>query len=357
LFSFDYYLYQKKLKTLKKLIVAILILASTTTYAQIGGDHAYEFLTIPTSARVAALGGTAMAIDDGDITLSNQNPSLLANVASGKLALEYINYISDINFGHVSYAHKFEKIGTMSFGVQYLNGGNFIRADELGNQMGAFTTSEIALKAAYAKSFDSIFTIGATIKPVYSQLEQYRSLGLLMDVGASYTSKNKLFTSSLLFSNMGSQLTTYIDTYESVPFEIQLGISQKLEHAPFRFSIIARHLEQPLLSWTRTNYPEPSNVEQEYEDDNKKSFIDDVMRHMVFGAELNLGKNFFARAGYSYQRFVELKVGDRAGAAGFSWGFGFKIKRLHFSYANARYNYAGTSNHFTITTNIRDYLR
>jgi len=341
------------LKALTALFVMVLPFISS---AQIGGDHVYDFLSIPVSARSAALGGSAVAINDGDITLANENPALFSSKTDGKLAMQYINYISDINFGYTSYSKHLKNIGTVAVGVQYLNGGTFTEADENGYKYGTFSTSELALNLSYAKSFDSIFSIGATFKPVYSQLAQYNSFGLLMDVGAEYTTNKGLFTAAILLKNMGAQITKYIDETAPVPFEIQAGIATKLEHAPFRFSIVAHNLETPILTYKQTNYAEPGNIEVVHEETKDATIMQDVMSHMIFGVEFTPTKSFFIRGGYNYLRRMELMNEEKPGMTGFSWGFGFKISKLHLSYANVRYHASSVSNHISITTNLNDFL-
>ena len=325
--------------------------------AQIGGDHVYEFVNIPISPRAAALGGSALAIDDGDISLANENPALFSKATDGKLGMDFINYLADINLGYTSYAHHFDQVGTIGVGFQFLSGGTYTRADEDGYTYGTFSTSEYALNLSYAKSFDSLFSIGATVKPVYSQLDTYRSLGLLMDIGAIYSSKDKLTSVALLFRNMGSQLTTYNGEQEPVPFEIQLGVATKLEHAPFRFSMVLHNLETPDLSYTQSNYPEPVNTDITYTREKVLSIAQKAFMHTIFGVEFVPTKSFFVRAGYNYQRRQELKLDDKPGMTGFSWGFGFRISKFHLSYANVRYHNAGISNQFAITTNLSDFFK
>jgi len=341
---------------LKALISSLLVLSCIIAKGQIGGNYVYSFLSVPVSPRAAALGGSAIAINDGDISLANENPALYSAKTDGKLSLEYINYISDINIGYTSFAKNFKNIGTFAVGMQYLDAGEFTQADENGYKYGTFGASEFALNLSYAKSFDSVFSIGATFKPIFSELEQYKSFGLAMDVGAAYNSKNGLFTASVLFKNMGAQITSYIDETYPVPFEIQAGIATKLEHAPLRFSIVAHNLQKPKLSYTQSNYPEPTNVEVEHDEQESASILQEAMNHMIFGVEFVPTKSFFVRAGYNHLRRQELMIDTKPGPVGFSWGFGFRIAKLHLSYANARYHLAGVSNHFAITTNLNDFF-
>lgn len=342
---------------MKKQLIFLIIILPLWTFGQLGGDYVYNFLSVPLSPRAAALGGSAIAINDGDISLANDNPSLLGAQTDGKIALEYNKYISDIHLGYASYAKHYQNLGTFSVGLQYLNGGEFTEADENGYTYGTFGVSELALNLSYAKQFDSSLVIGATLKPVYSHFYNYNSLGLVMDVGASYTLNNGLFTAAVLFKNMGAQITKYYDETGPVPFDIQVGIATKLAHAPFRFSIVAHHLNKPDLSYQNYNQSDITNIEQPAEEIQNTAFLEHLLNHMIFGVEFTPTKSFFLRAGYNYLRRQELKLDDRPGMIGFSWGFGLRIAKMHLSYANVRYHFAGTSNQFAITTNLNDFFK
>jgi len=81
------------------------------------------------------------------------------------------------------------------------------------------------------------------------------------------------------------------------------------------------------------------------------------MRHLIIGAEFALARNFYLRMGYNYQRRKELRVASRISTVGFSWGFGMRISKFHFSYARATYHLAGSPNIITITTNLSDFKK
>jgi hypothetical protein len=80
--------------------------------------------------------------------------------------------------------------------------------------------------------------LGINVKPIYSVYETYYSLELLL-LGASVTDSTGLFSAGLVFRNIGLVINPYQylseDVNEPLPFDIQLGFSQKLAHAPFRF--------------------------------------------------------------------------------------------------------------------------
>lgn len=340
----------------KKIIFIISLLLPLCLQAQWGGKSVYSFLSLPMSPREAALGGSAIAINDNDLSLAMSNPALLNEQMKNKFLVEYTNYISDINFGRVSYVHNLKNVGLVGLGLQYLNAGKFINTDVSGNKYGNFSANEIALNIAYKKRLDSCFVLGATLKPIFSQLYHYYSFGIVLDIGANYTTKNKLTTASLLLKNVGSQITTYKGNYESVPFDIQLGVSTKLAHAPFRLSVVAHSLNRLKMVHDETNNIEPTNT-TESTTKNKNTFVENMFRHFILGVEFIPVESFFVRLGLNYQRRQELKLEAKPGLTGFSWGFGFRIKKFYISYANVRYHSAAYSNQFSITTNLSDFIK
>ena len=73
-------------------------------FSQIGGTSTYEFLNLTNSARVAALGGKNVSLNDNDINLAYHNPALLTPVMSENAVFNYVSYFANINFGYAAYA-------------------------------------------------------------------------------------------------------------------------------------------------------------------------------------------------------------------------------------------------------------
>src|ERR1700722_4462126 len=84
--------------------------------AQIGGSGTYEFLNLPNSARVAALGGVNIAVKDSDVNSAFQNPSLLDSTMANQFSVSYVSYFAGIYWGYVGYAMDAGKVGTFDFG-------------------------------------------------------------------------------------------------------------------------------------------------------------------------------------------------------------------------------------------------
>jgi hypothetical protein len=336
------------------------VFAVQQAVAQVGGSGTYQFLTLPISARVTALGGNVISTKDNDLNMAIVNPALLSDSMDGHVTMSYINYFGDINYGYAAYAKKLDKIGTISAGIHYLNYGNFIRADEAGNTNGTFGANEMSVNLSYARSvLDSNLTVGATLKTIYSHFDSYSSLGSAVDIGAIYSKPKSGFAIAAVLKNAGQQWKPYVPgNREKLPFDAQIGISKKLEHVPFRLSLVYQNLQK----WDLT-YQDPANpvltvdpITGEAIKQNKtKEFADKLARHFVIGGEFTITKSFFLRAGYNYQRRQELKIPEKRGATGFSFGFGLRIYKFQFSYGRAVYSLAGASNNFSVSFDINNF--
>ncbi|MDZ7740247.1 MAG: type IX secretion system protein PorQ [Bacteroidota bacterium] len=332
---------------------------NTHVFSQIGGDNTYEFLNLSNSARVAALGGNFLAVKDHDITLAPANPSLITSEMNNDLALSYVDYFSDINYGFVSYGRSFPKLGNYVATMQYINYGDFLWTDETGRELGEFTAGEFAFNLGWGRQLDSNFSIGANFKAIYSSFDEFNSFGLAVDVAGTYYNPESQLTLSLVARNIGSQLDPYYSNHtEPLPFEIALGLSKRLKHLPFRYSVLITHLEKWDLTFDDP-FVDDEGIDPFTGEEKKKSgaadFADKAMRHVVLGGELLLSKNFSLRLGYNYHRRQELKIDTKASTLGFSWGFGIRVSKFHISYARSTYHLVGSPNYISITTNFSSF--
>ena len=336
------------------LVILFTVAFSHFSYSQIGGQTVFGSLDIPAAARVAAAGGLLPAVADGDVNLALYNPSLLDSTTHQKLGLSYVNYFSGINLGFASYAHHLDSSNiTLAATMQYVNYGDFTERDAAGNDLGSFRAGDYALTIGAAKPIDSLFTIGANAKVIYSNLATYNALGVAVDAGITYRNPKRLLTAALVLRNLGVQVNGYTsDVRDTLPANLMISVSKKLRYAPFRFSVTYDQMQL----WDLTNGEETGStidpLTGELIEENNFKLGDQFMRHITLGTELLLGDNFNVQVGYNYRRRQEMKLADRPGTAGLSWGLGLRIKRFDISYARASYHLAGGSNHFTISTRL-----
>jgi hypothetical protein len=329
----------------KKLIVILFLwFALISAYSQTGGDNVYEFLNLTHSGLVSGLGGTNVALQGNNPNLAYHNPSLLNQSMNNSVALNYVNYFAGINYGLAMYSRSAAGIGNFAAGVTYLNYGSFDEADPTGVITGTFSAAEYAFPLIYSREIDSLFSIGVNLKPVLSHLEKYTSFGVALDVGASYHNRSDLFNAGLVIKNIGYQITSYAgEPHQPLPFEIQAGVSQRLAHAPLRFSLTLRHLEKFDLTHDY-NEADPSSGSSNSTSD----FSENLFRHSIIGIELIPHKSFWLCAGYNYQRRKELQLESKVSTVGLSWGFGIKTTWMDIELGRATYHLAGSSTHLSL---------
>jgi len=315
---------------------------------QAGGDNTFEFLRLPWSARASALGGTVVSLSEDEPSLVFCNPALSHNRLQGLLSLGYTSYLGGTGFGSAAYTFGNNQ-KNMTAGINWLNYGSFIESDNPGNITGSFRAAEYAINLVYSRTFDTIFSVGAAVKPILSQLESYTSFGMAIDLGAAVSTRDSLLTAGLTIRNIGLQLTTYAGgKREKLPFEIQAGVSKMLAHAPLRFTLTLRNLQKFDLTHS---YDTASTGDGNGSTKAGEGFVENLLRHSLFGAEFMPHRNFWIGAGYNYQRRSELKIETGGAAAGFSWGFGANISGFRVVFSRSTYHLAGGASSFSLAFN------
>lgn len=340
---------------IKRLLLVILCVYSNIAYAQIGGDNTYEFMNLSSSARIMSLGGVLLSSYDDDINLAQQLPSLNHRGMNDQLSINYSNYYGGVSFGSVLYGLSHHKFQNICLGLQYVNYGSFDATDEFGNSRGTFSAGEYAFQGSTAISVKPRLNIGAAFKAIYSNLETYNSFGVLGDFSATYSMKEGRLLSSILAKNMGYQIKTYDGLREPMPFELLIGVSNKLEHAPLRWSVTWSHLQRWNVIY--------ENLVAEYDPitgetvSSGVSTRDKIFSHLQLGAELLFSENFNVRLGYNFKRRQELALDLYKHNVGFSWGFTMKVKKYHINYAKSKYHAVGAMHTFSIISNLKYFTK
>ncbi|WP_242120305.1 type IX secretion system protein PorQ [Aestuariivivens sediminicola] len=337
---------------LRKSVTLFALLIGTITYSQVGGEATYQFLNLVSSPRQAALGGKVLTNVDYDVTQGLFNPATINVDMDNQLALNYTGYLGGIGYGTASYAYTVDRrTQTFHAGITYINYGSFDGYDENGNATGTFTGNEAALSFGYAFQIGySDFYFGANLKLITSKLEQYNSLGVACDLGLLYINDNLDFHAALAIRNMGTQIKTYAGLNEPLPFEIDFGMSQTLEHVPIRWHVTLENLQD----WPIAR-PNPARATSDLsgnQTQEKIGFLGQVIRHTILGAELFPEKGFNIRLGYNFRRAEELRIIDQRNFSGLSAGISIKMNKMRFSYTHAKYTSAANANFFGLQIDL-----
>ena len=311
---------------MRKVIIAAILLLSVLTVKAQESQTAYNFLRLPVSAHVAALGGDNTTLIEDDPTLIFHNPALINNVTDRTMNLNLMTYMKGATTASASYMQAAGERGTWGVIGQYMGYGSMKETTASGQQTGEFSAKDIAVGGSFAYALSERFTGGITAKFIASYIGQYNSLAAGVDLGLNYYNAETDLSLSAVARNLGGQLSAYEDDFERMPLDLQVGITKRLLRSPLRLS----------ASLVRLN-------DWEY----------GFGKHIVIGADLLLSQQFYIAAGYNALRAAEMKIqegdGSSAHGAGLSIGAGLQLQKLKLNVAYAKYHVSASSLLFNIS--------
>lgn len=318
----------------------------------LGGNAVFNFLKQPNTAQLSALGGVNVSNITNDVGMTFHNPALLRNEMSRQVITSFNAFIGGIKNYSLTTAYHSEKHNTnFGFGINYFNYGNIAQTDASGNELGTFKPNDYVLQVAASRQYKENWYYGATIKFVNSQIAQYKSNGLALDVGVAYHDTTNQLQASIVVKNMGTQLKTYdgSNTSEELPFDLQAGITKRLAKAPLQFSLTANNLHRFNIYYNDTAFlAEEGAVDFR----GKKFTLNKIVSHLVLAAQANITDRVEATAGYNFLRRNDLNVYNSSnGLNGFTIGAGLILKNLQVRFASGFYQ-QNTFNQFSVNFDL-----
>lgn len=355
---------EKKFKLLRRglLLGAGFLLFGYSAQAQVAGMSTLGVLDMPSTARTAGLGFDYLSLWDDDFGVGLDNPSMLGERYHNMLSFNYVGLKPGTNFGSVNYGFHKNRVGTFVFGMNFFSYGRFDGYDENEVYTGKFSAADYMLKVGWGMQITDNFSVGVNFKPILSQYEHYTALALAVDVAGSYINNPKTFAVTLMARNIGAQLMTFEGTREKLPFELSAALSYKLPKAPFRFYFAITDLQRWNLRYKDPLNPTESEDPFTGEIVGQSKFggvVDNLFRHTQFGLELNIGKVFYARIGYSHRQTKEMQTEalTALNMSGISFGFGLRVKGFEIAYSRNNYHLGQAPNFITITTDLKRFIK
>lgn len=310
-------------------IVAIFMCASPLLFGQTSTP--YQFLRSEASARTAGLAGACTSITN-DPSAMFYNPASVVTDDPREISATFIKQVLDINSGTITYTNTLNGAnnpGAFAVGVNYLNYGNFDRADKNGIINGTFGANDISLVGAYSNYLDSNLSYGVSAELISNSLENTGSTAIAFGAGIlyQYSKPNSKSKTNIGFSilHAGFQLSKIGGTSESLPTDVRLGINHRLRGLPLLIN----------LSFNRLA-------------DSQTKFGDRFLNFSI-GGEFYFGKAVQVRFGYDNQKRRELSPDTRAGMSGFSFGLGIvTAQKLKVDYAMNLFGIGGTQHRISI---------
>lgn len=340
--------------TLRQLILVATFFVAFQLIADEGPTTtAYNFLNVPSSSHVYGLGGHNLTIIDDDINLIEQNPALLGPEFDHQVGLNYMRYIGETNFAGLRYGQGVSEHGAFAAGIQYFGYGNIQGAAADGTKTGTFTASDMAFSLTYSHDISERWRGGITLKYLYSKYEDYTAGAVAADLGINYYDPDHEFTVSLVGKNLGGQVKKFNDYKDNLPWDIQVGMSKMLGHAPVRLHLTAYELarwKSPYYKIEDVNNPNSGLIK-------KDSFGSNLMRHLVFGVDILPANNIYLGIGYNYRTRTDMATYKRDFMSGLSIGGGLKVRAFGIGAAFARPHTGASTFMFNLTTSIGELTR
>lgn len=336
------------------IIAAILLMLSAVLPVQAeDGTKAYQYLGVPVSSHVYALGGHNISLIDDDINLVEQNPALLGPEFDHQVGLNYMRYLGSTNFMGARYGQGIDEHSAVGVGIQYFGYGDMDRADIDGTRSGTFTAHDLAISATYTRDIVTNLRGGITLKYLSSKYDEFSAGAIAVDLGINYYNPDNDLSLSIVAKNLGGQVKKFNDKRDDLPWDIQLGYSQMLKSAPVRLSITACNLR-----WWHLPYYTPADKNNSQSELVKKDkFGSNLLRHLVLGVEYVPTERMWIGLGYNYKVRTDMSTYQRNFLSGMSIGAGLKVKALGFSVALAQPHSSATTFMVNLTTSIGELLK
>lgn len=305
---------------MKKVVFTLLAIFLTLPTKAQESQEVYSFLRLPVSAHVAALGGENITISDDDASLIFHNPALISNATDKSINLNFMTYMEGSTTASASFVKAWGERATWGVSAQYMDYGSMKETTADNIDLGTFSAKDIALAGTLAYLLSDHWSGGITLRFISSSIASYNSIGIASDLGLNYFDEEHGWSVSAVAKNLGGQVKAYQEEYEKIPFDLQVGVSKRLEAAPLRFSATFSRLNR----WNT-------------------SFI----QHLAVGADIFLSENIYVAGGYNFRRRDEMKIYDGENSsshgAGLSLGGGLTLQRFKLGVAYAKYHVSASS--------------
>jgi hypothetical protein len=185
-----------------------------------------QFLKIPVSARMVAMGGAGVALVDGAACLA-YNPSGMVYGTEYQFAAHYTQWFTDIRHSFFAFAANLEGIGAVGIGATILSSGDMmVTTPAYPEGTGEyFRASDYALTLALARKISDKFSVGISMKYIKSYLfnTEYGASCFAFDAGTLYEIPALRTRLGMAVANLGSDMKFINESY-SLPTSFRFGV-------------------------------------------------------------------------------------------------------------------------------------
>lgn len=337
-------------------IVATLFFLSAKAQQQIKGTAAngaqYQsiqvgvpFLLIAPDARAAGMGDSGVATTPDENSI-HWNPAKMAFIESTiGVNLSYAPWLrsltSDTNLSYLSTHYHIDERNTIGLSLRYFTLGTIQLTDSYANSLGTYKPTEFAFDAAFARRFNSNFSIGIAIRFISSDFKNnqfnnnqqtHAATGFGADVSSYYKQEATLFgkkselSAGINISNIGSKISYQTNGGKyNLPTNLRLGGAAGINidtENKLNFSIDLNKLLVPDGDVSGSNSSVGSSIFESFSNAGGLRTIS-----CSLGAEYWLKQQFALRLGYFYEDPI---IGNRQFG---TTGAGFRYKSFELDVA------------------------
>lgn len=359
---------------MKKLIMSIAALCCAVAMSAQVADEMNPLITsmpslsIAPDARAAGMGDIGVATD-ADFNSQYWNPAKYAYMYSkGGITANYTPWlrklVGDIDLAYLAGFYNFGDLGGgIGASFTYFSMGDVALTDGSGNTIQNVRPNEWALDLSYFRKLHEYVSMSVAIRFLYSDLnngynastsggtEMHPAWTMAADIALYYRqpieikSGTSQFTLGFSLKNLGGKMTYDSITSNFIPASMNIGIGYEIPCDKYNFLTLNVEANKMLVPSRLSKYAPDQTTQkynqQEYSDLTSargwfQSFNDapggfkEEFNEVRWGAgiEYSYNKQFFARAGYSYENYYK---GNRNYLT-FGAGFHLSIVSLDVSY-------------------------
>jgi hypothetical protein len=353
----DFILSSPQVTAMRIFLLLILLVHNALNAQVIGGNTAFSFINLPSSAQASAFGSVNVSNITNDITLHVQNPALLTQPMHGQLSISFNNMYAGVKHYSINAGLYSSLLKTsFAFHINDIDYGEVPETDAAGNVFGNFRPNDYLIQVTASKKYLEKWHYAMAIQFIHSAYGNYRSSAVALDVGATYYDSAKQFKAGLVMKHMGFAIKQYVDGVdEKMPFDIQIGITKRLAKAPLQFSLTAYHLSTFDTQYNDTAF---NNSNSFANASSKKITFEKLIQHFVIGAQVYVAEKIELTGGYNFLRRKELNIPNTANSLnGFSIGVGVLFKKFQFRYARSYYQNNRAYNQFGVNLPLNEIGR
>ena len=306
---------------IRHIIITIILACASTTISAQDNETAYNFLRLPVSAHVAAVGGENISLAEDDATMIFHNPALISGVSDKTINLNYMTYMEGAKTVSASFIRLAGERSSWGISAQLMDYGKIKQTSAYNEDLGSFSARDIAIGGTFAYELTNKISGGITARFITSTIADYHSMAVGVDLGINYLDTDRGWSLSAVARNLGGQIKAYDDEFERIPFDLQVGVSKRLLNSPLRFHATLSRL---------TDWDEA------------------IGRHIAIGADILLGENIYVAAGYNFRKANQMKITEdddtsSAHSAGLSLGAGITLQRFKLHIGWGKYHVSTSS--------------